>query len=200
MVRADQQGHPSEARLCRQHDRIWGRIHHPTRGCLVLLPVQRLRQLQRADPRLLQHSHRILRVRQSSTRHKIRTDACHHPRYRLVHALHAEHGLHPHLRASSRSLHRTSRADEHGGPAHGLILHEHIPRGTERPSQRTEQHYIPTAEQSEHILRRIHPRTGTTTAALLHRQRILHNRTHSLLHLLRSNQTIRSTNSNPKLG
>src|SRR6266704_4411242 len=72
--------------------------------------------------------------------------------------------------------------------------------GTERPSKRTEQYYVPTAQQSKHLLRRIHTRTRTTTAAVLHCQRILHNRTHSLLHLLRSDQAIRGANSFPKLG
>src|SRR5207244_347590 len=61
-------------------------------------------------------------------------------------------------------------------------------------------HYIPTAQQSEHLLRRIHSRTGTTTAALLHRQHILHNRTHRLLHLLRGDQAICGANRFPKLG
>src|SRR6266571_4242871 len=179
MVRADQQGNTREARVRRGHYRVRGRIHHPARRRLVLLPVQRLRQLQRANPRLLQHSHRILRIRQPSTSHQIRADARHHPHHRLVHALHAKHGLHPHLRTSSRSLHSKSSTHEHGGPTHRLILHEHIPRGTERRGQRTEQRYIPTAQQSEHLLRRIHTRTGTTPTALLHRQHILHNRTHS---------------------
>src|SRR6266704_3850921 len=200
MVRTDQQAITRKARLRREHNRIRSRIHHPARRRLVLLPIQRLRQLQRANPRILQHTHRILRVRQPPTRHQIRTDARHHPHHGLVHALHAKHGLHPHLRTSSRSLHSKSSTHEHGRPAHRLILHEHIPPGTERPGQRLEQYYISTAQQSEHLLRRIHTRTGTTPAALLHRQRILHSRTHSLLHLLRSDQTIRGANSFPKLG
>src|SRR5213592_583817 len=200
MVRTGKQGNTRKARLRREHNRIRSRIHHPARRRLVLLPVQRLRQLQRADPRLLQHTHRILRVRQPPTRHQIRTDARHHPHHGLVYALHAKHGLHPDLRTSSRSLHRKSSAHEHGRPAHRLILHEHIPRGTERPRQRSEQYYVSTAQQSQHLLRRIHTRTGTTPAALLHRQRILHNRTRRLLHLLRSDQAIRGANSFPKLG
>src|SRR6266705_3802140 len=200
MVRTDQQGNTRKARLRREHNRIRSRIHHPARRRLVLLPIQCLRQLQRAYPRLLQHTHRVLRIRQPQTRHEIRTDARHHPHHRLVHALHAKHGLHPHLRTSSRSLHSKSSAHEHGRPAHRLILHEHIPSGTERPSERFEQHYIPTAQQSKHLLRRIHTRTRPTPAALLHRQHILHNRTHSLLHLLRSDQEIRSANSHTKIG
>src|SRR5947199_1087363 len=200
MVRTGQQGNTRKARLRREHNRIRSRIHHPARRRLVLLPVQRLRQLQRADPRLRQHTHRILRVRQPPTRHQIRTDASHHPHHRLVHALHAEHGLHPHLRTGSRSLHCEGSAHEHGRPAHRLILHEHIPRGTERPGQRFEQYYVSTPQQSQHLLRRIHTRTVTTTASLLHRQRILHNRTRRLLHLLRGDQAIRGANSLPKLG
>src|SRR5437773_8911310 len=200
MVGTDQQGYPSEARLCREHDRIRSRIHHPARRRLVLLPVQRLRQLQRADPRLRQHTHRILRVRQPPARHQIRTDARHHSHHGLVHALHAEHGLHPHLRTSGRSLHSESGAHEHGRPAHRLILHEHIPRGTERPGQRSEQYYVSTTQQSEHLLRRTDTRTGTITAALLHRQRILHSRTRRLLHLLRGDQAIRGPNSLLRLG
>src|SRR6266568_7232864 len=180
MVRTGKQGNTRKAGLRREHDRIRGRIHHPTRRRLVLLPIQRLRQLQLANPRLRQHTHRILRIRQPPTRHQIRTDARHHPHHRLVHALHAKHGFHPHLCVSSRSLHSKSSTHEHGRPAHRLILHEHIPRRTERTSQRTEQHYVPTAQQSQHVLRRIHTRTRTTPTALLHRQHILHNRTHSL--------------------
>src|SRR5207245_3426156 len=98
------------------------------------------------------------------------------------------------------TLHYTSDSHEYGCSPHVLVLHEHIPRETERPSQRVEQHYVPTAQQLEHLLRRIHTRPRTTTAALLHRQRILHNRTHSLLHLLRSDQEIRSANSHTKIG
>src|SRR5881409_114864 len=200
MVRTGQQGNTRKARLRREHNRIRSRIHHPARRRLVLLPVQRLRQLQRANPRLRQHTHRILRVCQPPTRHQIRTDARHHPHQGLVHALHAEHGLHPHLRTGSRSLHSKSSTHEHGRPAHRLVLHEHIPRGTERPGQRFEQYYVSTAQQSQHLLRRTHTRTRTTTAALLHRQRILHNRTRRLLHLLRSDQTLRGPNSISKLG
>src|SRR5205809_4799142 len=200
MVWTGKQGNTRKARLRREHDRIRSRFHHPARRRLVLLPLQRLRQLQRAYPRLLQHTNRIFRICQLPTRHQIRTDARHHPHHSLVHALHAKHGFHPDLRGSSRSLHSKSSTHEHGRPAHRLILHEHIPPGTERPGQRLEQYYISTAQQSEHLLRRIHTWIGTTTAALLHRQHILHNRTHSLLHLLRSDQAIRSANSLPKLG
>src|SRR5438094_6535269 len=200
MVWTGKQGNTRKARLRREHDRIRSRFHHPARRRLVLLPLQRLRQLQRAYPRLLQHTNRIFRICQPPTRHQIRTDARHHPHHRLVHALHAKHGFHPDLRGSSRSLHSKSSTHEHGRPAHRLILHEHIPRGTERPGQRFEQYYVSTAQQSQHLLRRTHTRTRTTTAALLHRQRILHNRTRRLLHLLRGDQAIRGANSLPKLG
>src|SRR5438034_5457283 len=200
MVWTGKQGNTRKARLRREHDRIRSRFHHPARRRLVLLPLQRLRQLQRAYPRLLQHTNRIFRICQPPTRHQIRTDARHHPHHRLVHALHAKHGFHPDLRGSSRSLRSKSSTHEHGRPAHRLILHEHIPRGTERPGERFEQYYVSTAQQSQHLLRRIHTWTGTTPAALLHRQHILHNRTHSLLHLLRGDQTIRGANSLSKIG
>src|SRR6266705_268372 len=49
MVRTGKQGNTRKAGLRREHDRIRGRIHHPTRRRLVLLPIQRLRQLQRAN-------------------------------------------------------------------------------------------------------------------------------------------------------